>query len=295
MRVHDGSQPRTFSCLLGRNVLLMLSFHQMVSCFLLGGQPPLWAFGPLVWRSAAFLESPYTCVCPTLSSVHIPSAGMSGRWLYGDLENLKMSILPSQLVDSLYRISPRNSFVFRISEACPLDRKISKSLSSLPLESEAILSPDALYMTCFILFFSRDSYRLFASSLVFWKFVPMCRDLDPVCVHELSPFRLETSGIFSGLFAWTSVFVWLSPCLSHCFVSGACWARETPHPDTLIVFIFLYSRPRLWFALFWEIFFSKCISNLLSLLFCFLVFSFIEIQITYHKIHPFDVYSSLVL
>lgn len=78
-----------------------------------------------------------------------------------------MSILPSQLVDSLYRISPRNSFVFRISEACPLDRKISKSLSSLPLESEAILSPDALYMTCFILFFSRDSYRLFASSLVF--------------------------------------------------------------------------------------------------------------------------------
>lgn len=41
MRVHDGSQPRTFSCLLGRNVLLMLSFHQVVSCFLLGGQPPL--------------------------------------------------------------------------------------------------------------------------------------------------------------------------------------------------------------------------------------------------------------
>lgn len=76
----------------------------------------------------------------------------------------------------------------------------------------------------------------------------MFHDLDAVCVHELGPFSLETSGIMSSFLEHQCCFDCLS--VFPIILSLELVEHEISCTDTLIVFIFLYSRPRLWFALF---------------------------------------------
>lgn len=128
----------------------------------------------------------------------------------------------------------------------------------LLLKSETILSPDSLYVTCLLLLFPQDSYRLFALSLMFWNSVPMCHGLDPVWIHVRGPFRLDTSGFISGIFSHEHqyFFDYLSPRLFHYPLSGTLIvAHVRSLALTLIVFIFLYLFPCLCFALFRGTFF----------------------------------------